>query len=697
MRKMTSTERAALFDFAKKHNLHYVEGWANQSRTIQNPDAYVFHLKSVTEQAALWAFMVNLNKACPKGVAPLSASVASGGTGKRYHESWSLSRCATAHVIFNLMAPEQLVSRIASPEDQKNHVVTVGANAQIDDVDRAAYKAGHSTIATLLLNQAGYDGAWQNGAHGTGQGKKPHEMKDPNATPDLADSGPTISSLVNHFEVITPAGTVAHLSRDGEFTETMQTAVATSVKLHYDMATTLGPDFYKNVSAAPMGLLGPVTEVAFQYKEQTLLRRYDKAINLFQLNKMIQDGIIYDKDQISYIFVCRYQFDKPKGYNEDEEHCKANVLLTYWDTVSADTEIKNDNQEIEKLKIEPLIRMNDAIHLPTLLRHFPDFIPLYTNLIADLEIILRDGISVAPSNDSLHYLKGYPRNVSDIDGLVPFQFKHKVCEEALMLHAELMKLLRKHFKLKKTPLSQAMYNRFLRQTPGGMSLTAQLPGEYTMAADFVSADGIPGWSPIYNDQNEIAEQGLRNELVEYLVSTLKAKLHWGKTVLLDGKFPVPEYLDRFEPGLTEYVKSIKAWCDFYDVDIAQYPAFNEYMITLLGEQFDLPYTEQVSKEFQAQEIAEEKTNERTILQELHDKLHDAKSFLEKSILGNSEHADAHENAKTFIANLDLAKASIQAELRPSTPKTPTLEGGCFFNCKSKTEVTKAAGYQPPTP
>jgi hypothetical protein len=546
-------DRELIIEFAKEIGIETSEGWENFTKNITNKNAIVLRFKNRYQVSKIHEFISNLNQR--NNIPPIIIRTAAGGKNEEYSKSFSITNCVgeDTDVIGHLLGDENSEFHEITLIDEKNKIVRIGANVQVGTADKVMYenKAINASLPTssLIPYPTVTGGLLANGGHGTGKDQ------------------PAVAGLIEAITICGPDGVIRRIDRNHP---------------------KFGGKKFDTMIGANLGLFGTVLNAEVKCRPAAKVRSALLKMNIFELEQQVNSGIFDAYPYVSVMYMPTYRID------EIEKTCSANVEVVIWepiDTVELLVETKNENfnyhPTLKKFTQEALIRLNDGINIPHLLSTHPHLIPYMMKIIADIEIGKSNSKSIGPWGSQVHYQTAYPcpnkpSTLDDVDCLFPTT--GKACPEIVTALKETSKKLQEYAKKGLYPVIDAIYLRYFKGFKGGLSTSSFEQGDHVCAFDIVSSANVPGW----ND--------FKMEMMQFFIDKLNAKLHLGKTVLVDGKFPVDNYMQRaYGESYREFIDILQEYYAECKIPVESSPYLNTFNKTLVAEGLGLKLQPQPSQ------------------------------------------------------------------------------------------------------
>jgi hypothetical protein len=569
---LSQQDRELIIEFANEIGIEASVGWENFTRNITNKNVIVLRFVNHHQVSRMNEFISNLNQR--KNILPIIIRTAAGGRNEEYSKSFSITNCVgeDTDIIGHLLGDKNSEFHEITLIDEKNKIVRIGANVQVGTADKIMYedKRINASLPTssLIPYPTITGGLLANAGHGTGKDQ------------------PAVAGLMEAITICGPDGVIRRIDRNHP---------------------KFGGKKFDTIIGANLGLFGTVLNAEVKCRPAAKVRSTLLKMNIFELEQQVNAGIFDAYPYVSVMYMPTYR------NNELEKTCGPNVEVVIWEPIDNKemlVETKNENinyhPNLKKFAQEASIRLNDGINIPHLLSTHPHLIPYMMKVIADVEIGKSNSRSIGPWGSQVHYQTAYPcptkpSTLDDVDCLFPTT--GKACPEIVTALKETSKKLQEYAKKGLYPVIDAIYLRYFKGFKGGLSTSSFEQGDHVCAFDIVSSANVPGW----ND--------FKIEMMRFFIEELNAKLHLGKTVLVDGKFPVDNYMQRaYGESYNEFIDVLQEYYAECKIPIESSPYLNTFNKMLVAEGLGLklqpqqvqPQSETVTREMMqhSYEIAE---------------------------------------------------------------------------------------------
>jgi hypothetical protein len=538
---LSAEDRELVIEFAKTLGVHVSkDGWENFAHNIINKNALRFRFQTIEQVCKVNEFVGDLNRR--NGYPAITMRTAAGGKGTEYSQSFSFTDCvgADTDIVCHLLGAEDSPFFEITVVDPVRKIVRFGANVQVGTADKIGYENREISANLPTASLIPYPtvvGLLMNAGHGTGKDQ------------------PAVAGLVEAITICGPDGKIRRIDRNDP---------------------KYGGAKFDTLIGANMGLFGTVLNVELRCRPAAKIKSTLIKTNIAQFEKMVAEGLFDKYPYVSAMYMPTYRQDELK------ETCEPNLEVVIWEPVDNELELaethnedKHNHPETRFIEQEASIRINDAINIPQLLSAHKQLIPYMMRLIAAIEIGNQNETTVGPWGTQAHYQVAYPApkppaTLDDVDCLFPTTGTN--CPEIVSALKHVAGRLGELAKQNIFPVIDAIYLRYFKGFKGGLSTSSFTHGDHVCAFDIVSSANIPGW------------QVFKLEMMQYFINALDAKLHLGKTVLVDGKFPVDNYMSRaYGQHYTDFINLLKEYYEECELPLEKSPYINDFNKTLLAE------------------------------------------------------------------------------------------------------------------
>jgi len=501
-------ERAIFKNFFTENKIRYHDGFRNFTRNIYKPDALVINIDFPEQIRALIKMLNEYNKS--RSVKKLiTLRAAAGGKGTQYSGSFSMTPCMEADIVMHLSGDFFQKIHVL---DNKTHLVRVGAGVQIDQLEEELNKLKLSLPTSSMLRYATLVGLLTNAGHGTGIAQ------------------PAVSGLVQSMIIARPDGEIVEFKKGD-------------------------PDF-DAICGCNLGLFGIIVSVDILCIPQKKLQCIQQVKSMKQLIEDIENGLFYQHDYVSIMYVPTYQVDEEK---------QENILVLLWKPVDDELPLSHDHACLSHFGQRLEISINNAFEIPNFLTRHKQLIPNYMkSFVAPAAVGHTNSTKIGTWREVAHYVTAFPWQIDDTDLLFPTQRETKnqnVIEALKKLNA----MLASYQQHAQYPVIDGIYLRVFGGTNSPLSTSSHQPGEEICGIDIVSAPNIPGF------------QAFKKEFIEYGITKLNARPHWGKSV--------PEFVDLeqvYGEKIIQFRTILKNWFQQVAIDPQYSFLFNDFARRIAG-------------------------------------------------------------------------------------------------------------------
>lgn len=510
----------ALNKILKSRNIKTKEGWNNFSKNLSMPKARVIEIETLDDLIAIVKeiYKRNQNKA-PKDRILYRAMA--GGKDEKYSESFSLTPCGEADIVFNLVGEK--FSQVKWFDKNKNQV-KVGPSIQVGALDKTLYydfglMPKHSPSLIERVTRAGL---MANGGHGTG----------------LDSSGYSANAIKFCF-----------LLENGEFAWLDK----------YDEKGNENP-LFKELAPAHLGNLGIEVGAILECQPAQKYRCVKKAMSLPEFLEKTKKGL-FSKPLVSAMYAPTYQHDLT---NRDIN----NVVVYSWEPVPLEEEDKNFDPLWREIKQWFQVELAEGLDVTDFLSEVPEIIPYYMQYIVGPNAIGSGKTEiVGPYPEVYHYQVEYPHKLNDFDCLYEISPDgHEIVDTFTKLAEKTQEQADKG----EYAITYAAYVRVFDGEGSGLSPAIREEGKKVAGFDVVSSPNLAGF------------EELREFMVNYLVKAYKAKLHWGKYVPdnIDYEEMYGEQMVKYKEALALWYISNGLLDKSKLIELRKDPSFNDFIIRI---------------------------------------------------------------------------------------------------------------------
>lgn len=496
----------------KARGIEKNKGWTNFSEDLSLPKALVLKIETEEDLVAVVKVLYELNEQKDPKDRILYRALA-GGRDEKYSNSFSLTPCGEANIIFNLVGEEFSGVTVL---DQENHLVMVGPSIQVGPLDKTLYHDHNLMLehSPSLIERVTRAGLMANAGHGTG-----------NKSGGFADNAVS-------FRFLLPNGEIAILSKEDPL--------------------------FKVLAPAHLGNLGIDLGAILKCIPAQKYKCVKEAMSLPEFIEAVKGGLFMSDNYplASAMYAPTYQHDLT---NDDID----NVIVYRWKPVPLNTPNENYSPDWRNIEQWFEVELAENLNITDFLSQFPEIIPFYMQYIMAPNAIGEGKMKiVGPSPEVYHYQVQYPHKLNDFDCLYEIS---PDCHEIVDTFVKLAEKTQEQADKGEFPITYAAYVRVFEGTNGGLSTAAHAQGKKVCGFDVVSSPCLPGF------------EELRDYMVNYLIKTYNAKLHWGKYVPED-----IDYEKMYGEQMGEYKKALQTWHDDHGLQIEKNPALNHFFCKILN-------------------------------------------------------------------------------------------------------------------
>lgn len=490
-------------------------GWENFMKTQAQHDAIVI---DVENRMALYSLLGEIN-ALNQDKNPeerIILRAAAGGKNKSgYSESFSAPSVVNADIIVRLTG--KTFSKISRLE---NNIVRVGASMQIGEIDKFLYEKFQLTMpSSSLIPYVTAAGLAAAGGHGTGKDQ------------------PSFAGLVRGMTLCLETGEIVHIDQT-----------------HPDFATILG---------ANNGLFGIVLDMDIQCIPAQKLQCVMEKRSAIEFMEEVQNGLFDNDPYVSAMYIPTYLPDELTNRTIN------NVIIYRWRPVPLDTKDVDHEPFFENLSQKVQTDLGAAINIPEVLRTYPKLIPYYQRYMsAPLTVGKSDALSVGPWHEMAHYRTAFPRDLTEICGMIPVKDQPRnqpQGTEIVKTLKHVITLLGEHAKRGEYPVTYALYFRYLQGSNGGLSITDHPDGHHICAIDITTNENIKGYPE------------LQQSMQDFFLNEMHGKFHWGKNAPMN-----IDYEKMYGPRWQETKTVLEKWHQTHNIKTEKSMLLNPLFSHALG-------------------------------------------------------------------------------------------------------------------
>ncbi|EKD70007.1 MAG: hypothetical protein ACD_46C00676G0003 [uncultured bacterium] len=506
---LSKEDRQTLENLAHHLTIKMTDGWQNFSENIKQPQALVLDIPNI---AALQEIMraiyeINLKKTAAERI--IARTAAGGKSTDDHSESYSFTPVNEADIVIRLTGDEFRKMNVIS---QEKNIVNVGASLQIGELDQTLYdKYDMSLPTSSLIPYVTVGGLSATAGHGTGKDQ------------------PSFAGLIKAMTICLPNGKMVRIDESDK-----------------DFAT---------IRAGHLGLFGVVLSVELQCVPAQKLQCIMEARSVPQFIDAVKKGLFQQDPYVSVMYVPTYFSDERTRKNVN------NVIIYRWRPVDKSEKNVNFNPHTSRAQQDLEIHLSDGLGIDELLTQFPKLIPPYMRyLVSQLKIGTKDSISLGDWPAMAHYQTTFPHDLDEIAALFTVKDQAENGQHGAEIVTAMEKIvssLQQASKHGHHPITYAIYFRFFAGTNGGLSSSEHQHGQRVCAVDITSHPKAPGF------------QDLKNELKDFFVNEMNAKLHWGKNI--DTNI---DYQKMFGENFTAFCTTLTNWCQQQGIEIEKNPLIN---------------------------------------------------------------------------------------------------------------------------
>jgi hypothetical protein len=424
-----------------------------------------------------------------------------------YAYSFSLTPCVLGHVVLRLVGP-----KFEFVEAKGDGVVEVGPHLAVGDLEERlwALKPPLMLPSSPLIPYVTLVGLMANAGHGTGR-----------------DTGAMAGMLESLTLVLS----------NGELYE----ANAQSEPVHWPA-----------IRGAHFGAFGIIVSATLRLPPARKMRQSKTPVPYFELlHAVTEQDWFWQHEYATAMYMPTYQDD------EFEENGPSNVLLIAGQLVPLASEDVDANEWARRFGVYAIsagIGFVDALTLPFVMARHSELIPLLMEVQSLAEVRTQAATEqVGPFWRLSHFVLAFPWALDDIDVVIPVPDdageRKKLLKRVLQrLRDELVKQRNDPDPFKRHPIIDAVYLRFIKGTPGGLS-TSQInpkqdePGSHHfLCLDVVSNIRVGGYPEF------------KARLESFLIQEMHGKPHWGKSIPAGTNFQ-----EMYGQGRTDFVSAVEAF------------------------------------------------------------------------------------------------------------------------------------------
>lgn len=516
--KLTKEEFKSIKTLLKSRGINFKKGWTNFSEDVALPEATVIKFETEEDLIAVVKAIYAINQDKDPKDRILYRAVA-GGRDEKYSKSFSLTPCGEADFLFELVGDEFSHVRVL---DKEQGLVSVGPSIQVGPLDKTLYYDHGLMVehSPSLIERVSRAGLMANAGHGTG----------------LHSGGYADNAIT--FRFLLPNGEIAELSKTDEEGKE--------------------DPLFKELAPAHLGNLGIDLGAIMKCKPAQDYQCVKEAMSLPEFFEAVRGGLFHSEGYplASVMYAPTYK-------NDLTNYDINNVIVYRWKPVPVETRDENFNPGWRAIEQWFQVGLAENLCVTDFLSQAPEIIPFYMQYV-----MARAGIGegkqkiVGPAPEVYHYQVEYPHKLNDFDCL--FQIGDKG-EEIIDAFTKLAEKTQEQANKGEFPITYAAYARVFDGTNGGLSTSVHDQGKKVCGFDVVSSPCLPGF------------EELRDYMVNYLIDTYHAKLHWGKYV--------PDTIDyekMYGEQMTKYKEALEAWHNKHGLKIEKNPVLNHFFCKILN-------------------------------------------------------------------------------------------------------------------